>query len=87
MQRLGLAALPRGVESVDESSGNVGDGQDEDVAYRKSPPAHQMFLEQPAPAAIAPRRLRLEPQSQPKIRMGGFSISTLELFPLTNSTY
>ena len=43
VQRLGLssdwyrrAVLPRGVESVKESSGNVGDGQDEVVAKIKS---------------------------------------------------
>ena len=44
------AVLPRGVESVEESSGNVGDGQDEVVAcrsLRSCPPLNtqQMFLE------------------------------------------
>ena len=61
------AVLPHGVESVDESSRNDGDGQDEVVAYRKLSPAQQMFLERPALATMAPRRLRLEPQSQPLI--------------------
>ena len=41
------AVLPRGVESVEESSGNVGDGQDEVVAcrsLRSCPPLNRCFL-------------------------------------------
>ena len=71
------ARHPERVESVDESSGNVGDGQDKVVAYRKSPPAQHMFLERSS------ERVRVNGKIGQWLRTMFHS----ESFPLTNSTY